>query len=57
MMIWKLPLATLIAYAFRLDEWLLYCAAMSKWYFDIVMLVAEHCDNGCNIPTLVSEVI
>ena len=57
MIIWKLPLATLIAYALRLDEWLLYCAAMSKWYFDIVMLVAEHCDNGCNIPTLVSEVI
>ena len=24
------PLATLITYAFGLDEWLLYCAAMSK---------------------------
>lgn len=55
MMFRKLPAATFIMYALRLDEWILYFALLSNWYFEIVMLVAKHCGDGCNIPNLVSK--
>ena len=54
-MTWKLPLATFVAYLFQVDLWIIYFGAMVFWYYEIVMLVAEHCGNGCNIPTLIGK--
>ena len=52
---WKLPLATSVAYLFQVDLWVVYWCLMAHWYYEIVMLVAEHCNRGCNIPYLVGK--
>ena len=32
-------LATIVTYTLRLDEWVVYTFALTKWYYDIVMTV------------------
>ena len=56
MMFRNLSVATFLMYVLRIDEWVLYFALLSHWYFEIVTLVVHHCGEGCNIPTLMGKI-
>ena len=51
-MLWKLPLATVLIYTFRIDEWVLYYFALTKYYYDIVTAVVDMCGAGCHVPDI-----
>ena len=50
-MLWKLPLATILIYTFRIDEWVLYYFALTKYYYDIDSY-ADMCGAGCHVPDI-----
>ena len=52
----NLSVATFLMYVLRIDEWVLYYALLSHWYFEIVTLVVHHCGEGCDIPTLIGKI-
>ena len=54
-MLWKIPLATLVTYTLRLDEWVVYTFALTKWYYDIVTTVVDMCGHGCFVPEIVTK--
>ena len=41
----------------RLDEWVVYTFALTKWYYDIVTTVVDKCGNGCFVPEIVTKLL